>query len=54
MREAATGPWQVVGSFIPDPDAYYLVRGTLRMSVKRGKDIDADNIWAAKINTGRG
>lgn len=45
----AAGPWQPIGSFVPQPDASYLVRGSLRMSVKQGRDIDDDNLAAALI-----
>jgi hypothetical protein len=46
----ATGPWQKVCTFTPEPDAYYLVRGTMRLSVKQGSEIDADNEAAALIS----
>lgn len=46
----AAGPWMKVGTFEPEPDALYLVQGVLRTSVKRGSEIDADNIAAALIS----
>lgn len=46
---AATGQWQEVGTFEPDPYANYLVMGTMVLSVKKGADIDPDNIAAALI-----
>ncbi len=45
----ATDAWQRVGTFEPDPYADYLVMGTMFLSVKKGRDIDHDNIAAAKI-----
>lgn len=45
----ATGPWLQVGKFEPDPYAKYLVMGSMRLSVKEGRDIDHDNIAAARI-----
>lgn len=49
VEGAATGPWQQVGSFEPDPSALYLVRGTMCISVKCGAEIDDDNLAAALI-----
>lgn len=47
--EAATGPWLPVGSFTPEPNEWYLVQGCLRTSIKMGRDIDRDNMFAAQI-----
>lgn len=50
MGSPAAGPWMKVGSFEPDSDALYLVQGTMRTSVKQGRDIDGDNVAAALID----
>lgn len=49
-KGAAAGPWMKVGTFEPIPDASYLVYGTLRLSIKLGRYIDADNVCAALID----
>lgn len=46
----AAGPWMQVGTFEPEPDALYLVKGTMFFSVKEGRAIDADNVVAARID----
>lgn len=54
IERCATGPWQQIGSFTPEPDQQYLVRGTLRLSIKLGRQIDGDNLFAAAIREGEG
>jgi hypothetical protein len=51
-RDAA-GEWQRIGTFTPDPSTLYLVRGTLRTSIKRGDAFGADSLFAAAIREGK-
>lgn len=48
--QTTAGPWQKVGTFEPDPDATYLVQGCMFLSIKRGSEIDPDNMFAALIH----
>lgn len=47
--QAATGPWIKVGTFEPDPEQLYIVQGSCFTSIKRGSDIDSDNLFAALV-----
>lgn len=50
QTEGAAGPWRKVGTFEPDPDALYIVQGSLRTSLKRGSMIERDHVAAALLH----